>query len=246
MLVLLLFAFLAGIFTVLSPCILPILPVLLSASAARGKLRPLGIILGLIVSFTFFTLALSALVRWIGLSAELLRYVAIALIAFFGLIMLLPRLSAWFAKSTSGVAALGQKIQPEQAKGFWSGTLLGVALGLLWTPCAGPILATITTLVAAGAVGWTALLLTLTYSIGAAIPLFFIAYGSNRAITASRALSKHAERIRQLFGAIMIALALVLAFHWDMLLEQRLLRFLPQGLIEKNPRLDEELKRLRG
>lgn len=246
MILLLIFAFLAGIATVLSPCILPILPALLSAGTAKGKLRPLGIIVGLVCSFSFFTLALTVIVQATGLSANILRNIAIAFIFIFGLVMLFPRLSDWFAKITTLVSTAGQKIQPAKTTGFWGGLLFGIALGLLWTPCAGPILATITVLVATHAVTLTAVLLTLSYSIGAGVPLFFIAYGSSKIISASHFLSRHAEGIRRFFGGLMILFAVVLFFHWDMVLEQKLISYLPQALVENNPRLERELKKLRG
>jgi thiol-disulfide isomerase/thioredoxin len=160
--------------------------------------------------------------------------------------MLFPRLSDWFAKITTPVSTAGQKIQPEKTTGFWGGLLFGVALGLLWTPCAGPILATITVLVATHAITWNAVLLTLSYSIGAGVPLFLIAYGSRKIIGASRFLSKHSEGIRCFFGGIMILFAAVLFFHYDMVLEQKLISYLPQSLVENNPRLERELKKLRG
>lgn len=144
--ILLLFAFLAGIVTVLSPCVLPVLPALLSAGAGKGRLRPIGIISGLVFSFTFFTLALTAIVHLTGISPDFLRYIAIALIAGFGLVMIFPSLGDKFATATSGVADLGQSVQAKSklfGSGFWSGFVLGIALGLVWTPCAGPIAASI-------------------------------------------------------------------------------------------------------
>ncbi len=247
MVVLLFFAFLAGIFTVLSPCILPVLPILLSAGTAQGRLRPLGIIVGLVMSFSFFTLVLSALVHLIGLSPTVLRNGAIGLIFFFGLVMVFPALSNWFAKLTGFIASAGQKLQPAQSvSGFWGGFLLGIALGLLWTPCAGPILATITALVATHAISLVTVLMTLSYSFGAGIPLFLIAYASGKVIRSSQVLSRHAEQIRRFFGILMICFAFVLAFHWDMLLEQKLMRYLPRSLVETNPHLEKELKKLRG
>lgn len=148
MFLLLAFAFLAGIFTVLSPCILPILPAILSAGTAQGKLRPFGIILGLICSFTFFTLTLTSIVQTTGLSPNVLRYAAIGLIFIFGLVMIFPRLSNWFAQMFTPIANVGQRLQKGPSSGFKGGLFFGIALGLLWTPCAGPILAAITTLVA--------------------------------------------------------------------------------------------------
>jgi cytochrome c biogenesis protein CcdA/thiol-disulfide isomerase/thioredoxin len=240
------FAFLAGIFTVLSPCILPILPAILSAGTAQGKLRPLGIIIGLICSFTFFTLALTAIVHVTGLSPNLLRYAAILLIFLFGLIMVFPRLSNWFAMITAPVATLGQHLQGKSSTGFIGGMIFGLALGLLWTPCAGPILAAITTLVATHAINLLTVLMTISYSVGAGIPMFLIAYGGSRIIQSSRFLSQHAEGIRQIFGVLMILVATVLFFHWDMMLEQKLSRYLPSSMVENNTKVQQQLQKLRG
>lgn len=246
MFILLFFAFLAGLFTVLSPCILPILPAILSAGAMGGRKRPLGIILGLILSFSFFTLTLTAIIQVTHIPANVLRYAAIAMIFLFGCIMLFPSFSNWFAKKTQPLADVGQKMQIVKSKGFIGGLVFGASLGLLWTPCAGPILATITALVATHAVSWDAVLLTVAYSIGAGIPLFLIAYGSQKIIASSRLLSKYSEVIRRIFGIIMILVALVLAFNWDMLFEQKLIQYLPQGLVENNPQLSKQLQKLRG
>jgi cytochrome c-type biogenesis protein len=96
--------------------------------------------------------------------------------------------------------------------GFWGGFFFGTALGLLWTPCAGPIVAAITTLVATQSITFLTVLITLVYSIGARIPLFLIAYGGNKMIQSSKFLSKHAEGIRQFFGVLVVLTALALFF----------------------------------
>ena len=110
MVALIVFAFISGIITILSPCILPVLPVVLSGTAGRGKARPYGILAGFVVSFTAFTLALSALVRATGISADALRIVAIVIIALFGIIMLVPRLGKGFEYFAARVARLGDRI----------------------------------------------------------------------------------------------------------------------------------------
>lgn len=245
MLFLLGFAFLAGIFTILSPCILPILPAILSAGTTKGKWRPLGIIVGLVVSFTFFTLTLTAIVHATGLSANALRYAAIVLIFLFGLVMIFPRLSDLFAKVTAPVADWGQNIQgTNSGGGFGGGFLFGIALGLLWTPCAGPILAAITTLVATQSVNLNTVLITLAYSIGAGIPMLLIAFGGSKIIQSSKFLSAHAERIRQFFGCLIVLMALAIALHWDMILQQSITQYVPPILIEDNPLVKHELEKL--
>jgi cytochrome c biogenesis protein CcdA/peroxiredoxin len=247
MALLLLFAFVAGIFTVLSPCILPLLPILLAGATAKGRRRPLGIIVGLVVSFTFFTLTLTALVQAIGLKPSFLKMAAIVLVFFFGLVMVFPRLSAWFSSITAKVASLGQRLQGEKpSSGFWSGVIFGVALGLLWTPCAGPILGAIVTLVATRAISSITIFMTLAYSIGAGIPLFCIVYGGNRVISSSHFLSTHSEKLRKLFGVLTMVVAIMLTFHFDMVFEQKFLRYLPRSLVETNPSLERQLKKLRG
>lgn len=248
MLLLLLFAFLAGLVTVLSPCILPVLPAILSASASGGRSRPLGVILGLITSFVFFTLALTTLVQSFGLSANVLRYFAIAVIGFFGLVLLFPTLSDKFAMLTNSLANFGAQLQARsrtQGSGFISGFVIGLALGLVWTPCAGPILAAITTLVATQQVSLEVILLTLAYSVGAALPLLVIAYGGQRALNVP-SLAKNSETIRQFFGVLMILTAIALVFNWDVAFQQSVLDYFPSIQIEKNPFVQQQLQQLRG
>jgi cytochrome c biogenesis protein CcdA len=134
--------------------------------------------------------------------------IAICIIGLFGIVMMVPRLSNWFAQKTGFIADAGSKIHGT------SGFLVGAALGLVWTPCAGPILAAITTLVATQQVTFTVFLMTLAYSIGAGIPLLMIAYGGKKILNIPT-IAKHTETIRQVFGGLMLLTAVALYFNWE-------------------------------
>jgi cytochrome c biogenesis protein CcdA/thiol-disulfide isomerase/thioredoxin len=245
---LLLFAFFAGIVTVLSPCVLPVLPAILSAGLSGGKWRPLGVVCGIVFSFTFFTLTLTSIVQRLGFSVNLLRYTAILIIGFFGMVMIMPFLTDWFARLTNSVADLGssiQSVEKSKKKGFFSGFFLGTALGLVWTPCAGPILAAISTLVATQSVTFAIILLTLSFSLGAGLPLLGIAYGGQKVIEVVPFFSRCSEGIRKLFGWIMLLTALALAFNWDIYFQQKVLDYLPNIQVENNARVQQELNKLR-
>src|SRR3989344_3432578 len=144
MLLLIIFAFIGGVVTILSPCILPILPVVLSSSLTGGKKSPLGVVTGFILSFTFFTLFLSLIVKSLGIPADSLRSFSIVVIALFGIGLLLPNFRTLLEKFFTYFSRFGPKGSGEA--GFFGGVLIGASVGLVWTPCVGPILASIISL----------------------------------------------------------------------------------------------------
>ncbi|RJR14712.1 cytochrome c biogenesis protein DipZ [Candidatus Microgenomates bacterium] len=231
MFILILFAFIAGIVTILSPCILPILPIVLSGGVTGGKKRPLGVITGFIISFTFFTLFLSAIVRVTGVSADILRTISVVIVAIFGIALLLPQfqvmLEQLFSKlagSVSGVQAKAQSVKSD----YLAGVLIGVSLGLVWTPCVGPILASVITLAATSSVSFGAILMTLAYSIGTAIPLFAITYGGRELLQKHPWLLSNSRKIQQVFGVLMLLTALAIFFNIDRKFQTYILEKFPQ------------------
>ncbi|HKC04577.1 MAG TPA: cytochrome c biogenesis protein DipZ [Patescibacteria group bacterium] len=216
MILLVLFSFIAGVVTILSPCILPILPIILTSTIdgqENGKTRPIGIIIGFIASFTFFTLFLTTLVKIIGISADSLRFFSIAVIFFFGLSLLIPKFQTLvemlFAKLSRFVPH-GQ-IKP----GFLPGFLIGISLGLLWTPCVGPILASVISLALTEQVTLNAFLITLAYAIGTAIPMFLIMIGGRNLIRRVPWLLENTAKIQRVFGIIMILTAIGIYLNLD-------------------------------
>lgn len=250
MLLLLGFAFLAGLVTILAPCIWPILPIVLSSSVAgAGNRRPLGITLGIMASFAFFTLSISYLVKIFHLDPDSLRYAAIAIIGILGLTMAIPRLSTiletWISRLSS-VFGSGK-----EGSGFFGGFLSGASLGLVWSPCAGPILAAIAALAATGAVTLAAVLVTVAYVTGIGIPLFAIAYGGRQFITRTRFLSRYTGRVQQAFGVVMLVSAVAIFTNYDRILETKLLDAFPvlsQTLnhFESNKEVTTQLQILKG
>jgi cytochrome c biogenesis protein CcdA/thiol-disulfide isomerase/thioredoxin len=231
MAVLLAFAFLSGVITILSPCILPVLPILLSGSLGKGRARPYGLIAGFVLSFTLFTLALSAIVQALGIPADALRYAAVALILVFGLVLLVPRLAALFELGAARVAALGQgSAKPGAAgkkAGFWGGLAVGLSLGLVWTPCVGPIMASVISLALTSRVDGGSVFITLAYSLGTAIPMLAIMQGGRALLARVPLLTRHAAGIQRGFGVVMIALALAIGLGFDRRIQSAILEALP-------------------
>jgi cytochrome c biogenesis protein CcdA/thiol-disulfide isomerase/thioredoxin len=227
MAVLLVFAFVSGVITILSPCILPVLPIVLAGGGSGGKARPFGVIAGFVISFTFFTLALAAIVRALGVPADTMRYIAIALIVLFGAVMLVPRLRGLFDILASRLASNGHGPAGKRRSGFFGGLPVGLSLGLVWTPCVGPIMASVISIALTQRVDGGAILITLAYTLGTAIPMLAIMLGGRALIAKVPALSRNAGTIQRVFGLVMIAMGIALALQWDRQVQTAILRAFP-------------------
>jgi cytochrome c-type biogenesis protein len=223
-------ALLAGLFTVASPCILPVMPILLGTSVDRpSRVRPLFIIAGFIVIFTSFGMLLAAVSSTVHVAQEALRNTAIALLALSGLLRLWPRpyewLAAHFERLLHAVPVLAPHIRA--GDGNAGGFVLGMSLGAVWTPCAGPVLASILALVVkAQDLNWSALLLTL-YAVGAAIPMLGIIYGGQYMARHLRLVARHAHRLQQVFGVLVMLTALAIYLQYDILVYARIAALFP-------------------
>jgi len=221
-------ALLAGVITIAAPCTLPMLPILLGASVGQtSKARPVMIALGFVLSFSVVALALSALTRVFDFDPNVLRSAAAILLAGFGLLMIWPapfeQLASHFGSLTGGLAATRQ--------GVLGGFVLGTTLGLVWTPCAGPVLGSILTVIATSKdTAWASTLLV-TYAIGAAIPMLAIAYGGQAVTARVRSLARLAPRLQQGFGVVVIGFAALSYFQYDTLIVAWLTSFYPNGQI---------------
>jgi len=212
MILLLLFAFIAGVVTILSPCILPLLPIILASSTDSGKSRPLGIVSGFVISFTLFTLFLSQIVKLFGLSADSLRLISVVILIFFGLSLAIPALQTKLSTVFSRFTNIGGR---PSGSGIWRGLLIGFSLGILWTPCVGPILAGVIVLAATNTVTTATLAIILSYSLGTAIPMLLIIKGGRKLLDKVPFLTRNTEKIQQLFGGLMILTAIGIGFNLD-------------------------------
>lgn len=247
MLLLILFAFIAGVVTILSPCILPILPIVLSGTVG-GKSRPYGVVLGFIGSFTFFTLFLSSLVKLTGISSDSLRVLSVITIFLFGLSLLLPQFQLFVEKLFARFSNLAPK---SSGNGFFGGVLVGLSLGLVWTPCVGPILASVISLALSGSVNGTAVIITLAYAMGTAIPLFIMLQGGRAVFQKHPGLLRNSAKIQKVFGVFMILTAIAIQFNLDRRFQTYVLEVFPQygaGLtsFENNDQVKTELSKLGG
>jgi len=221
-------ALLAGVVTVAAPCTLPMLPILLGASVGHtSKVRPAMIALGFTMSFSMVALLLSAITRVFDFDPNHLRNAAAILLLGFGLLMIWPAPFEWLAVRIGGFT--GHSAASRQ--GAIGGFVLGTTLGLVWTPCAGPVLGSILTVIATSKdTAWASLLLVV-YAIGAALPMLAIAYGGQAITTRVRSVAHIAPRLQQGFGVIVIGFALLSYFQYDTLVVAWLTGFYPNGQI---------------
>ncbi len=235
MVVLMLFGFLAGAGTALSPCVLPVLPIALSAGATGGRRRPLGIVVGLALSFTFATVALVYVISALGLPNDLLRDIAIAVLLCFGVTLMIPPLAARVEAMLSRFAGRG-RVAGRGGEGFWSGTAVGASLGLVYAPCAGPILAGVITVSASQAFTAGRLAVALSYGIGSAVVLYFLMLGGRR-LTAP--LARRGVGLQIAMGAVMVLVALAMAGNFDVKFQNKIASSLPSFLINPTEGLED-------
>ena len=209
----------AGIATIASPCVLPVLPLLLGAGSGRAgsapeRWRPPAVVAGFILGFVGLTLLFGASAQVAGIPAEALRSGAALVMLAAGLLMLAPAWGERIFAPTERLASAVQRWLPGGRPGPAGSLLLGAALGLSWAPCAGPVLAAILALVAGAAPGQAAPLLS-AYALGAGLPMLAIAFSGQWAMARLKPLARHARRVRQALGALVVLVAVAMLARWD-------------------------------
>jgi cytochrome c biogenesis protein CcdA/thiol-disulfide isomerase/thioredoxin len=199
------FAFVAGLVTAVSPCVLPVLPIVLAGGVGERKRRPFAIIGGLAVSFFLSILFATWVLDKLGLPKDLLRNISIALLFLIAVVLIVPQVGVWIERPLA-------RLSRRPSGDFGGGFLLGCALGFVFVPCAGVALAYVTASAASGEFGLKALLVAAAYTLGFSLILLAIALGGR---AASQRLRAGVERFRIAFGAVIGAVALALVFNLD-------------------------------
>jgi cytochrome c biogenesis protein CcdA/thiol-disulfide isomerase/thioredoxin len=234
MLLLTLFALVAGAATAVTPCVLPVLPALLSASAVGGRRRPVGIVLGLALTFTIAVVALASLVKGVGVAGNGVRVLAEVVLVAFGLSLLLPGVAARLEAPLAGLSRLGPRTRGD---GFWSGVGVGGALGFAYTPCAGPILAAVISVSATQGTSARLVAVAVAYALGSALVLLVLALGGRRLADRVRRAGRGLG-LQRAMGVVMILTAVAMATMLDVRFQNALAKHLPAALVDPTSSLE--------
>ncbi|WP_454832533.1 cytochrome c biogenesis CcdA family protein [Pseudoxanthomonas wuyuanensis] len=228
-------AALAGMATILSPCILPVLPIVLATGAGRDRATPLWIIGGFVTAFAAGGILLGVLAASSGELQAGIRSTSIVVLMLAGLACFWP---APFEAMVSWTRRQWTRVHPQRVAlsgpGGRAGALIvGASLGLAWTPCAGPVLASVLALAATSQEPAKASALLGLYALGAGLPMLLIAYGGNWVNARLPFLQRHADLLRKCFGAVAVAVAVLQLLQYDVFVSAWATQWLPplsQGL----------------
>jgi len=226
--------FIAGMATMITPCVLPILPAVLSGSVG-SRLRPLAIVTGLSVTFTLMGILISAVASF-SYFAEYLRWLSILFIMGMGAVLFDEDINQAYVNVSSKIVNMARERLPVPGsstapnEGLAGGLLLGMSLGILWIPCVGPILGAVFAYVAESSTSGSMLngiVLLLVYSLGVSIPMLLIAYSGKTAAAKVKWFVKRGHFFKKLSGLILILVGLMMLFGIDNYLKTLLLPYLP-------------------
>jgi cytochrome c biogenesis protein CcdA/thiol-disulfide isomerase/thioredoxin len=236
MLLLMLFALIAGAGTAITPCVLPVVPALLASSATGGRRRPIGIVIGLGVTFTIAIVLLAQLVKGVGLASGAARTLAIVVLIVFGVALLVPDLTARIEAPLSRLGRFGPK---SRGTGFWSGLGVGAALGFVCAPCAGPILAAVTSVSASSGANARVVLIAISYSVGLSAVLLVYAFAGRAVIDRIRRVGR-GNTINRVLGVVLLATGVLMIFNVDVRFEEDLAKdaSLPAILVDPTRSLE--------
>jgi cytochrome c-type biogenesis protein len=229
---------LAGALSTLSPCVLPLIPLLVASALNAHRWGALALGGGLVVSFTLVGIFLATAGASLGLEPDTFRTVAAVILAVFGLVMLVPRLQEVFSRAAGGLSDSGsQLLERISLQGLPGQFSIGALLGVVWSPCVGPTLGAAATLASQGQNLGQIALLMLIFGLGAAIPLVALGSLSRTGMMKIRGrLLRTGQYGKQLFGLVMLVLGVLIATGVDKSLETWILDRSPDWLTRMTTR----------
>lgn len=224
---------LAGSLTTLSPCVFPLLPLVVGGAVQANRLAPVAMGVGMALSFALIGLLIGALGPVLDIDSDSVRLFGAWLLIGFGLVMLIPalnaRFTAWMLPIASGANAASARLDSQSLSGAF---LLGGVLGLVWSPCSGPLLASALTLVASEGGALKGGLILGLFGIGAAIPLVIVAYASRRGFSVAKGwVLQRIDAVKKGFGVLILLTGIAILSGADKWLEARLLNILPDAWV---------------
>ena len=233
-----LLGYIAGMLSVLSPCVLPLLPILLGGALQQRRLAPVALAGGLAFSFTGVGLFIATLGFASGIDGGGVRLVAALIMAVFGAVMLSSRLQTGFARLTGALTGGADGVLSRlSGEGLAGQFLLGAVLGAVWSPCAGPTLGAAIGLAAQSGTVLRAALIMAAFSLGATTPMLVLAYGSRRAMLGRRdRMARFAKAAKPTMGAALLVMGLLIATGLDKALETRITGAMPPWLVDLTTR----------
>ena len=231
-------AFLAGVLSVLSPCVLPLLPIGLGTAASEHRLGPIALAVGLALSFVTIGLFIATVGFAIGLDADVFRAISAMLLIAIGLVLLVPKLQAQFALVASPVGNwVDERLGGFGTGGFGGQFALGLMLGGVWSPCVGPTLGAASILAAKGENLGQVALTMFVFGLGAALPLMLLGFLSREAMMRWRGRMMEAGKGgKMLLGVVLVAIGLIVATGLDKRIETMLVDASPAWLTELTTR----------
>jgi len=229
----------AGALSTLSPCVLPLLPIILFGALEQHAWGPVALAAGLSASFASVGIFLASLGFSIGIDPTAFRLGVAALMLIIGIVLLVPALQSRFALAVAPVAIGGQAlIDRLRPSGMGGQFALGVLLGAIWSPCSGPTLGAAIGLAAQSETAGRAAIVMAAFSLGAVTPILVLAYGSRQAIVARRDLLARTSRVaKPLIGAILVSVGVLVLTGFDKVIEASLTRAMPDWLVTVTTRL---------
>lgn len=224
---------LAGSLTTLSPCVFPILPLVIGGAVQANRLAPIAMGVGMALSFALIGILLGALGPALDIDSDSIRLFGAWLLISLGLVMLIPalnrRFTEWMLPIASSANAASARLDGSSLSGAF---LLGGVLGLVWSPCSGPLLASALTLVASEGGAWQGGIILGLFGIGAAIPLVAVAYASRRGFSVARGwVLQRIDLIKKAFGVLILLTGIAILSGADKWLEARIVTLLPDAWI---------------